>query len=954
MSARHNDVDFLIVTALSEETKSGRCLLENKVSFAHDTLGKISRQGTSASYDIALVEVGEMGTNEAQAVVREALARRNPKRVILTGIAAGFPESGVKLGDVLVPYAIVPYELAKLREKAVGTRKGFWRRLFAPLRPGVGDKRVEYEHRGLATRVSHSLWHAADTLGKDNSSEWWRLITQERPDRMKTNPAVHSKSLTVLGSGEKVVATELADAREWLLKEYPRQAIGLEMESYGVLKACSVTDSPFLVVKASQDPATGQKDIASEKDLWRKYASQSAAAFTVSLIRRFELEYDALILEHMKEVKEVVRVFERDAPIPSFTYKISRAQTYSQLKTGAYEFSSQDPSVLIPNEALPAIVLHGGGGTGKTRIVHSLLAQVVASGDHPVLLDLRKYSVEGEQGKKSQDKDTLIEEIISAASIPRRTPREIERLAKEGHLIIMIDGLNEVTREVRSVLVDYVRTLRKNGTCYLLVTDRFGTGDSLETFHHAVVDRLDPTEVRTLFNGVFGSGAFEHLDTHSQEVFCRPFFLSLALRTRRLFTGPRLWSSIFQEFFFGQLHMSEQELNNLAKATLQSFDKEGTFDLTEFKQNVDPEAYQILAAAEVVGREDTGFEHYLWRDYLVSRHLAHTEGDWKDYVFDVVTTFSYSLESLSLTVEQLRDRESKDTFLKAVFDWNYRAAADCIAEFREDDPGPRQVSSSIRSAILTAVAEKRFDSVERTRRRAEEICREHRYEFARPFIDSHTLKELQKHVAGIQAKEEWFMAWRALFTAPDGSKFTSEQIDLIQSEDSIIGWAAANLARRGILDVNTQKNLRRIYEESASEFRKSVRWRVVSVLGAYPDVQNVVMLLDVLHKDPYHWVQYGAARSLVESAARSDSDLRRQVFSGLAKFVAEYGPAQIWVRRQIFQEIVEVAFIRNPRPGWKDAIMSLLVSIVDKEKDPTYRVLLTNRLKDFEGYNENE
>jgi len=791
------------------------------------------------------------------------------------------------------------------------------------------------------------LWHSADTLGKDNSSAWWRQITEVRPDGKTANPAVHSKSLSILGSGEKVVAAELAECRKWLLKEYPHQAVGLEMESYGVLKACSVTDTPFLVVKASQDPATGQKDVVSKKDLWRPYASQSAAAFTVSLIGRFELEYDALILEHMREVKEVVRVFERDTPLPPFTYKVSRAQTYSQLKMGAYEFLSQNPSVLIPNGALPAIVLHGGGGTGKTRIVHSLLAQVVASGDHPVLLDLRKYSVEGEQGKKSQDKDTLIEDILSAASVPRRTPREIERLAKEGHLVIMIDGLNEVTREVRSALVDHVRALRKNGACYLLVTDRFGAGDSLETFHHAVVDRLDPTEVRTLFNEVFGTGAFEHLDAHSQEVFCRPFFLSLALRTRRSFAGPRLWSSIFQEFFFNQLHMTEQNLGSLAKATLRSFDKDGTFSLAEFKQNVNPEVYQVLVAAEVLGRDDTGFEHYLWRDYLVSRHLAHTEGDWKDYVFDVVTTFSYSLESLSLTIEQLTDRESKDTFLKAVFNWNYFAAADCIAKFQEEDPEPRQVSSSIRTAILTAVAEKRFDSVERTRQRAEEICREHRYEFAQPFVDSHTLEELKKHVVGIQGQEEWFMAWRSLFTTPDGTKFTSEQIDLIQSEDSIIGLATANFARRGILDVTAQKYLRRIYEESASELKKSVRWRVVHVLGTCPDAQNVVMLLDVLHKDPYHWVQYGAARSLVEIAARSDLNLRSQVVSGLAKFVAEYGPSQMWVRRQIFQEIMEVAFIRNPRPDWKKAIMPVLTSIVNKERDQEHRARLDNRLKDF-------
>ncbi len=274
----------------------------------------------------------------------------------------------------------------------------------------------------------------------------------------KTIPAVHSKSRSVLGSGEKVVATELAEARRWLLKEYSRQALGLEMESYGVLTACNIMDIPFLVVKASQDPATSHKDEAGEKDSWRTYAAQAAAAFTVALIRRFELDYNALILEHMREVKSIAQVFERDAPRPLFTYKVSRAQTYSQLKAGAFDFISQDPSVLIPNDALPAIALHGGGGTGKTRIVHSLLAQVIDVGLHPVLLDFRKYSLESEQGQKIEDKDVLIQEIILAASVPRRMPKEIERLAQEGRLVVIIDGLNEVAREVRSALVGYAGT----------------------------------------------------------------------------------------------------------------------------------------------------------------------------------------------------------------------------------------------------------------------------------------------------------------------------------------------------------------------------------------------------------------------------------------------------------------------------------------------------------------
>jgi len=942
MAAKYEDVDFLIVTALKEETQAITELLEEKRPLAHDLLGKVSREGSADKYVVALTGIGGMGTNAAQAEAREALGRLNPNRVILTGIAAGFPEAGVDPGDILVPYAIVDYELAKLKEPSAGRLK----KLLKFFRG-----KVKFEHRGLAICLSYGLWHAANTLGRDETSAWVDAIRVPRPDGIDHKPAVHSEGNSVLGSGEKVVATKFAETRKWLLKEFPRQAIGLEMESLGVQRACHVTDTPFLVVKASQDPGTKEKDTPDDKDIWRAYAAQAAAAFSIALIRRFELEYDALVIEHMNKVREIAQHFEQSAPKPAFTYKVSRAESYTQFKERIYFLRSQVPNVLIPNDGTPTIALHGGAGTGKTRIIKSLMGPLIDAGLCPVFVDLKEYSVEGKHGQDAEDPETLVQDILLAGSVPRRTPRELERLAGERGLVALIDGLNEVSNEARTMIIEYFSGLHRKGTCYLLVTDRFGPAVSLETFSHAAVDRLDPRTVEKIFDNNFGAGSFQKLSKRLRRIYRRPFFLSLALTSKRKFTRNSIWTGIFEEFFRNHLRMTGQELNLVAQSTLHAFNNDASFDLSRFKEMVNGAIYDLLVDAEVLGREDSGFEHHLWRDYFVSRYLAQNADDWKDPIFDVVTTFASSLECLSLTVEQLRDRAIKDTFLKLLFDWNYFAAAGCISDFQEDDPQPRQLSPSIRSAILAAIAEKRFDAIQRTRKRADELIRDHRYDFAIPFSKAETREALAQHVKNLNGTENWFKCWRALFTKASGEKVIKQEIDLIASDDSLIGWTAANLARRSIVNEKGMQRFRDIYGQACkSEESKSIRWRVVHILGAFPSSDNVELLLKALQGDPYHWVQYGAARALVEIASQSDKDIREQVLGSLGEFIRTYDQPKLWIRRQIFREIIEAVFIRSPKPGWKEAVLLILTTVVQREVEQSYQDLLNERLSAFKSY----
>jgi hypothetical protein len=60
-----------------------------------------------------------------------------------------------------------------------------------------------------------------------------------------------------------------------------------------------------------------------------------------------------------------------------------------------------------------------------------------------------------------------------------------------------------------------------------------------------------------------------------------------------------------------------------------------------------------------------------------------------------------------------------------------------------------------------------------------------------------------------------------------------------------------------------------------------VRWRIAHVLGSYPSTENSQALLESLKGDKDSNVRYGAVRSLVEQAARSNGDELREAVCGL-------------------------------------------------------------------------
>jgi hypothetical protein len=614
------------------------------------------------------------------------------------------------------------------------------------------------------------------------------------------------------------------------------------MESAGVILACRNTDTKFLVVKAVQDPGTAEKDARGQKDLWRTYAAEAAAAFTVGLIRRFELADEAAVT-HMREVRRVSALLEAAAPVPKFEYTVRWGESYGALRaqerSSGVHIRGSEPESLIPHAGRPLVALHGGGGTGKTRILQSLIPKLLKSDICPLLVDLKLYtrSLAAAQASVADTQPEIVRHVLATASVPRRTVGEIERLVRDLEVVVLIDGVNEVSARVRTAILDHFQLLRHRGQCYILAADRFGPLETLPTFSHAAVDRLGDDFVRDVLDRTLGRGTYETLDPALRRIYGRPFFLKLALRSGRAFDRARTWNDIFAEFFREHLGMEDSAIRQVADAALEAQQQLATFDFQAFRARIGESTYDALLQAGILqdteGRE-FDFDHDLWRDYLVSRSLSSTleEDRWTSEVFDAATTLGVALECLPLALGQLDTRQRKDDFLKRVYNWNYPAAAECLSELRPGDPEALQVSPEIRICVLAVIAERRFDPVRKTRQRAEEVLQDHRYDFAEPFRGAASADALRQHIGAIVGEQAWFNEWKRLFSRADGHEVMSEEIALIASNDPLIGWVTANLVRRSDLGVSAQSQLRGMFESYAGDDAKTVRWESCTLLGS--------------------------------------------------------------------------------------------------------------------------
>ena len=565
--------------------------------------------------------------------------------------------------------------------------------------------------------------------------------------------------------------------------------------------------------------------------------------------------------------------------------------------------------------------------------MHRLFGKLLAAGYTPVQIDLKSYSQEYGFGGAED-----IDSILNVSTTPRRTTQEIEQLAGQGKLALLIDGVNEVSKTALASVLVFCQELRRGPGCYAVWANRLMQIENLRPApYHATLEGVPEEVAERHFDDRFGQGAFRNLGDRLQAIYRRPFFLDLAIRSGRAFTTRRLWSGIFSEFFKEHLAISDEQLNQLSRATRDAIGADGKLKIDELRAAVRAEFWHKLAAAQVGVVDQAGFEHHLWRDYLVARALTLDPDRWTEDAFDAASTFGTSVECLTMVVEQLPNGEQKVAFVNAVYDWNYGAALECIDKSGQSEEAERRVPEIVREAIIAVVAEKRFDAVERTRDRTGRLLA--RYPFAKPYLEARSREEMVERVRHLQTEGD-LAVWQRLYCQPSGAQVSDADIDLVGSPNPLIGWTTANFVRRGQLSLAGEERLRAIYASHLDGAgRRSVRWRVVHALGMHPSGDNLDFLSNVLATDEYRWVLYGTARSLVEVASAVQNPRRQMAIDALLAFVNGEGGGK--ARPMILEEIVETCFIGGAARGWGNAAIPLLERILDRVPPELKRTLGT-------------
>lgn len=228
--------------------------------YAH--LYRETRLSTKGGKQLKLVATTStsMGLTAAAIATTQLVLQFRPRIVVMVGIAAGTRSSNKQFGDVLVADPSVDYNSGK-----VALAGGIREFLPDPYPIGLNPRLRSLIHK---YRGDHPLF--SEIRGR------WSGSLPKGPNHLHLGP---------LGAADQVIDDE---TRVIEIQKNWRKLIGVEMETYGVYRACHESPEPkprFVSFKAVCDFA------AEKTDSWQDYAAFVAAEFTVEFLRS---EWDGL------------------------------------------------------------------------------------------------------------------------------------------------------------------------------------------------------------------------------------------------------------------------------------------------------------------------------------------------------------------------------------------------------------------------------------------------------------------------------------------------------------------------------------------------------------------------------------------------------------------------------------------------------------------------------------
>jgi nucleoside phosphorylase len=266
------DVDLVILTVLPEEYQAVQKRLSNPQLVRPTesypdlyawTRGEISSATGTESRSAVVGMTGQAGNVAAALAASEAITRWRPRYFFFVGIAGGFELDGLQKGDVVIAEVIHGYEYGKVEKE------------FLPR-----DQWTFTADQGL---INNAMRFAVSSDG------WKEKLQVERPAMPGILPKVIKGQIA---SGEKVVDDPTNEFFVQIQKKWPK-LLAVEMEGAGAASAIEQARSRgllirFLMIRGISDMPTANTGNLNrgtrERDAWKTYAANAAAAFTLSFI----------------------------------------------------------------------------------------------------------------------------------------------------------------------------------------------------------------------------------------------------------------------------------------------------------------------------------------------------------------------------------------------------------------------------------------------------------------------------------------------------------------------------------------------------------------------------------------------------------------------------------------------------------------------------------------------
>ena len=270
------NIDVLVVTSLPEE----EFLYSRVLPFAESQdqrlrTTELVNKKSGNQITVGLYNLNTMGSLMAAIAIHDIIQDCRPRCILLSGIAAAYPEENKRgrlvVGDVACSRSICYHSYGKI----IGNRK------YHDMRgPAIEESPffTEYAIGKIAENIKKSGWkHIAKKMYTKYKKEFVEVFV-EYPQQNSYPQKMPKAKTANYASGELVVSG--IQYQKHVRKWFPHLKISVfEMESYAIARLCKIHEIPFIALKGITDYGTIKKN-----DKYRLISIASSTAFTIEFI----------------------------------------------------------------------------------------------------------------------------------------------------------------------------------------------------------------------------------------------------------------------------------------------------------------------------------------------------------------------------------------------------------------------------------------------------------------------------------------------------------------------------------------------------------------------------------------------------------------------------------------------------------------------------------------------